>query len=101
MGSSNCLVFYYLKELVPLKNIGLYFGKLVLPSGVEGIVRNQSVSYMFEVVVFERVYNVDFLLLIKFSLSLENAVFEMYFKVWYVAHELVYIKSSVYIKNLV
>lgn len=56
MCSSNCLVFYYLKELVPLKILVCTLVPWFCSSGVEGIVsRNQSVSYMFEVVVFERV----------------------------------------------
>lgn len=56
MGSSNCLVFYYLKELVPLKILVCTLVLRFCSSGVEGIVSTkQSVSYMFEVVVFERV----------------------------------------------
>lgn len=56
IGSSNCLVFYYLKKLVPLKTLVCTLVLRFCSSGIEGImIRKQSVSYMFEVVVFERV----------------------------------------------
>lgn len=81
IGSSNCLVFYYLKKLVPLKTLVCTLVlRFFFSSGIEGIViRKQSVSYMFEVVVFERVcINVDFVN--KIFIISENAVFQCVLK---------------------